>query len=91
MDERQRSTSQVVESVHRTTISHALCKSGLYRRVESGNPLLKENHSTTSSVCSLSEAMWGAQQTCGRRYSGPTKPKLNYTTRHPHSQVNSQQ
>ena len=33
LEELQRSTAQVGESVHRTTISHALHKSGLYGRV----------------------------------------------------------
>ncbi|KAL0150495.1 hypothetical protein M9458_054312 [Cirrhinus mrigala] len=44
LDELQRSTAQVGESVHRTTISRALHKVGLYGRVARRKPLLKENH-----------------------------------------------
>ncbi|KAL7826753.1 hypothetical protein AOLI_G00319620 [Acnodon oligacanthus] len=44
LDEMQRSTAQVGESVHRTTISRALHKCGLYGRVARRKPLLKENH-----------------------------------------------
>ena len=44
LEELQRSTAQVGESVHRTTISHALHKSGLYGRVARRKPLLKQSH-----------------------------------------------
>lgn len=44
LDELQRSTAQVGESVHRTTISRALHKVGLYGRVARRKALLKENH-----------------------------------------------
>uniref|UniRef100_A0AAZ1XDH6 Transposase Tc1-like domain-containing protein n=1 Tax=Oreochromis aureus TaxID=47969 RepID=A0AAZ1XDH6_OREAU len=44
LDKLQRSTAQVGESVHRTTISHALHKVGLYGRVARRKPLLTENH-----------------------------------------------
>lgn len=44
LEELQRSTAQVGESVHRTTISRALHKSGLYGRVARRKPLLKESH-----------------------------------------------
>uniref|UniRef100_A0A669ESK4 Transposase Tc1-like domain-containing protein n=1 Tax=Oreochromis niloticus TaxID=8128 RepID=A0A669ESK4_ORENI len=44
LDELQRSTAQVGESVHRTTISRALHKVGLYGRVARRKPLLTENH-----------------------------------------------
>ena len=40
----QRSTAEVGESVHRTTISCVLQKSGLYGRVARRKPLLKANH-----------------------------------------------
>ncbi|MCJ8736209.1 hypothetical protein PDJAM_G00256240 [Pangasius djambal] len=43
LEELQRSTAQVGESVHRTTIIRALHKSGLYGRV-ARKPLLKESH-----------------------------------------------
>uniref|UniRef100_A0AAR2IYW9 Transposase n=2 Tax=Pygocentrus nattereri TaxID=42514 RepID=A0AAR2IYW9_PYGNA len=44
LDEMQRATAQVGETVHRTTISRALHKCGLYGRVARRKPLLKENH-----------------------------------------------
>ena len=44
LEEPQRSTAQVGESVHRTTISHTLHKSGRYGRVARRKPLLKESH-----------------------------------------------
>uniref|UniRef100_A0A803KFC9 Transposase Tc1-like domain-containing protein n=1 Tax=Xenopus tropicalis TaxID=8364 RepID=A0A803KFC9_XENTR len=44
LDELQRSTAQVGESVHWTTISRALHKVGLYGRVARRKPLLTENH-----------------------------------------------
>ncbi|MCJ8733927.1 hypothetical protein PDJAM_G00229400 [Pangasius djambal] len=44
LEEVQRSTALVGESVHRTTISRALHKSGLYGRVARRKPLLKESH-----------------------------------------------
>ena len=44
LEELQKSTAQVGESVHRTTISRALHKSGLYGRVARRKPLLKERH-----------------------------------------------
>uniref|UniRef100_A0A6I8Q9Z7 Uncharacterized protein n=1 Tax=Xenopus tropicalis TaxID=8364 RepID=A0A6I8Q9Z7_XENTR len=44
LGELQGSTAQVGESVHRTTISRALHKVGLYRRVARRKPLLTENH-----------------------------------------------
>uniref|UniRef100_A0AAZ1XWA6 Uncharacterized protein n=1 Tax=Oreochromis aureus TaxID=47969 RepID=A0AAZ1XWA6_OREAU len=31
-----------------------------------------------SPVCSLPQAMWGTQQTCGRRCSGQMRPKWNF-------------
>jgi transposase len=42
LDELQRSTAEVGDSVHRTTISHILHKSGLYGRVARRKPFLKE-------------------------------------------------
>uniref|UniRef100_A0AAX7URY0 Transposase Tc1-like domain-containing protein n=1 Tax=Astatotilapia calliptera TaxID=8154 RepID=A0AAX7URY0_ASTCA len=45
LDELQRSTAQVGESVHRTTISRALHKVGLYGRVA------RRNHSSADSSC----------------------------------------
>ena len=44
LEELQKSTAQVGEPVHRTTISRALHKSGLYGRVARREPLLKERH-----------------------------------------------
>uniref|UniRef100_A0A803JX04 Transposase Tc1-like domain-containing protein n=1 Tax=Xenopus tropicalis TaxID=8364 RepID=A0A803JX04_XENTR len=44
LGELQRSTAQVGESVHRTTISRALHKVSLYGRVARRKPLLTENH-----------------------------------------------
>uniref|UniRef100_A0A803JWK5 Transposase Tc1-like domain-containing protein n=1 Tax=Xenopus tropicalis TaxID=8364 RepID=A0A803JWK5_XENTR len=44
LGELQRSTAQVGESVHSTTISRALHKVGLYGRVARRKPLLTENH-----------------------------------------------
>ncbi len=44
LNELQRSTAELGESVHRTTISRALHKSGLYGRVARRKPLLKECH-----------------------------------------------
>ncbi|KAG2458981.1 TC1A transposase, partial [Polypterus senegalus] len=44
LDELQRSTAQVGESVHGTTISPALHKVGLYGRVARRKPLFTENH-----------------------------------------------
>ncbi|MGL4646725.1 MAG: hypothetical protein ACRCVL_06425, partial [Cetobacterium sp.] len=44
LEELQRTTARVGESVHRTTISRALHKSGLYGRVARRKPLLNESH-----------------------------------------------
>ena len=44
LEDLQRFNTQVGESVHRTTISCALHKSGLYGRVARRKPLLKESH-----------------------------------------------
>ncbi|MCI4382361.1 hypothetical protein PGIGA_G00014040 [Pangasianodon gigas] len=44
LEELQRSTAQVGESVYRTPISRALHKSGLYGRVERRKPMLKGSH-----------------------------------------------
>uniref|UniRef100_A0AAZ3RIR8 Transposase n=1 Tax=Oncorhynchus tshawytscha TaxID=74940 RepID=A0AAZ3RIR8_ONCTS len=44
LDELQRSTAEVGDSVHRTTISHILHKSGLYGRVARRKPFLKDIH-----------------------------------------------
>ena len=44
LEELQRSTSQVGESIHRTTISCALHKLGPSGRVARREPLLKQNH-----------------------------------------------
>ena len=44
LEELQRSTAEVGESVHRTTISCLLHKSGLYGRVARRKPLLKGIH-----------------------------------------------
>ena len=44
LEELQRSTAQGGESVHRTTISRALHKSDLYRRVARRKPLVKKSH-----------------------------------------------
>uniref|UniRef100_A0A3Q4I3F8 Tc1-like transposase DDE domain-containing protein n=1 Tax=Neolamprologus brichardi TaxID=32507 RepID=A0A3Q4I3F8_NEOBR len=48
LDELKRSTAQVGESVHRTTISRALHKVGLYGRVARRKPLVTENHKKSS-------------------------------------------
>jgi len=48
LEELQRSTAQVGESVNRTTISRALHKSGLCGRVPRRKPLLKESHKKSS-------------------------------------------
>ena len=47
LDKLQRSTGQVGESVHRTTIGRALYNSGLYGREARRESLLKENHKTS--------------------------------------------
>lgn len=44
LEELQKSTAQVGESVHRTTISRTLHKSGLFGRVARRKPLLKDRH-----------------------------------------------
>uniref|UniRef100_A0A8C7UMT1 Pre-mRNA-processing factor 40 homolog A n=1 Tax=Oncorhynchus mykiss TaxID=8022 RepID=A0A8C7UMT1_ONCMY len=44
LDELQRSTAEVGDSVHRTTISCILHKSGLYGRVARSKPFLKDIH-----------------------------------------------
>uniref|UniRef100_A0A8C7GHX2 Transposase n=1 Tax=Oncorhynchus kisutch TaxID=8019 RepID=A0A8C7GHX2_ONCKI len=44
LDELQRSTAEVGDSVHRTTISRILHKSGLYGRVARRKPFLKDIH-----------------------------------------------
>ena len=44
LEELQRSTAQLGESVHRTTISQALHKSGLYGRVARRESLVKQSH-----------------------------------------------
>ncbi|CAJ0949202.1 unnamed protein product [Ranitomeya imitator] len=44
LDELQRSTAEVGQSVHRTTISRTLRKSGLYGRVARRKPFLKDIH-----------------------------------------------
>jgi transposase len=44
LDELQRSTAEVGDSVHRATISHILHKSGLYGRVARRKPFLKDIH-----------------------------------------------
>ncbi|KAF4078011.1 hypothetical protein AMELA_G00194440 [Ameiurus melas] len=44
LDELQRTTAEVGESVHRTTISRTLHKSGLYGRVARRKPFLKDIH-----------------------------------------------
>ena len=44
LEEQQRSTAQEGESVHRTTISRAFHKSGLYGRVARRGTLLKQSH-----------------------------------------------
>ena len=44
LEELQRSTAQVGESVHRTTLSHALYKLGLYGRVARGKLVLQQSH-----------------------------------------------
>ena len=51
LEELQRSTAQVGESVHRTTISHALHKSGLYERVARRESLLKQSHAVYHKPC----------------------------------------
>ena len=51
LEELQRSTAQVGESVHRTTISHALHKSGLYGRVARRERLLKQSHAVCHKPC----------------------------------------
>uniref|UniRef100_A0A8C7D0W0 Transposase Tc1-like domain-containing protein n=1 Tax=Oncorhynchus kisutch TaxID=8019 RepID=A0A8C7D0W0_ONCKI len=44
LDELQRSTAEVGDSVHRTTISRILHKSGLYGRVARRKPFHKDIH-----------------------------------------------
>ena len=51
LDELQRSTAEVGESVHRTTISRTLHKSGLYGRVARRKPFLKDIHKKWFKVC----------------------------------------
>ena len=51
LEELQRSTAQVGESVHKTTISQALQKPGLYGRVARREPLLKQNHAICHKPC----------------------------------------
>ena len=51
LDELQRSTAMVGESVHRTVISHALHKLGLYGRVARREPLLKQSHTVCHKPC----------------------------------------
>uniref|UniRef100_A0A8C7LU61 Tc1-like transposase DDE domain-containing protein n=1 Tax=Oncorhynchus mykiss TaxID=8022 RepID=A0A8C7LU61_ONCMY len=48
LDELQRSTAEVGDSVHRTTISRILHKSGLYGRVARRKPFLKDIHKKCS-------------------------------------------
>ncbi|KAF4082430.1 hypothetical protein AMELA_G00151690, partial [Ameiurus melas] len=64
LDELQRTTAEVGESVHRTTISRTLHKSGLYGRVARRKPFLKDIHKKSRET----------HQTCGRRCSGQMKP-----------------
>uniref|UniRef100_A0AAZ3S4G8 Transposase Tc1-like domain-containing protein n=1 Tax=Oncorhynchus tshawytscha TaxID=74940 RepID=A0AAZ3S4G8_ONCTS len=79
LDELQRSTAEVGaevgDSVHRTTISRILHKSGLYGRVARRKPFLKDIHKKSFKVCHKPP---GRHQTCGRRCSGQMKPKLNF-------------
>ena len=65
LDELQRTTAEVGESVHRTTISRTLHKSGLYGRVARRDTPNKRH-------------TWETHQTCGRRCSGQMKPKSNF-------------
>uniref|UniRef100_A0A669E9Q2 Tc1-like transposase DDE domain-containing protein n=1 Tax=Oreochromis niloticus TaxID=8128 RepID=A0A669E9Q2_ORENI len=76
LDELQRSTAQVGESVHRTTISRALHKVGLHGRGARRKPLLRENHK--KSRLQFATRHVGTQQTCGRRCSGQMRPKWNF-------------
>ena len=76
LEELQRSTAEVGESVHGTTISPVLHQSGLNGRVARRKWLLKVNHKK-SRLC-LPQAMWETQQTCGRRCSSQMRPKLNF-------------
>uniref|UniRef100_A0AAX7UKG3 Transposase Tc1-like domain-containing protein n=1 Tax=Astatotilapia calliptera TaxID=8154 RepID=A0AAX7UKG3_ASTCA len=76
LDELQRSTAQMGESVHRTTISRALHKVGLYGRVARRKPLLTENHKKSRLQFTTSHV--GTRQTCGRRCSGQMRPKWNF-------------
>ncbi|CDR06939.1 unnamed protein product [Oncorhynchus mykiss] len=62
LDELQRSTAEVGDSVHRTTISRILHKSGLYGRVARRKPFLKDI----------------LKKCCLKRCSGQMKPKLNF-------------
>uniref|UniRef100_A0A803JWW4 Transposase Tc1-like domain-containing protein n=1 Tax=Xenopus tropicalis TaxID=8364 RepID=A0A803JWW4_XENTR len=79
LGELQRSTAQVGESVHRTTISRALHKVGLYGRVARRKPLLTENHKKFRLQFATSHVGGGGgQQTCGRRCSGQMRPKWNF-------------
>ncbi|CDQ67599.1 unnamed protein product [Oncorhynchus mykiss] len=73
LDELQRSTAEVGDSVHRTTISRILHKSGLYGRVARRKPFLKDIHKK----CRLKLATSHPGDT-PNMCSGQMKPKLNF-------------
>ena len=58
LEELQRSTAQVGESVHRTTISPALHILALYGRVARREPLLKQSHAVCHKPCGGTTNMW---------------------------------
>ena len=76
LKELERSTAEMGETVHGTTITWTLHKAGLYGRVAIRKPLLKKPISNP--VWILPKGMWETQQTCGKRFSGLMRPKLNF-------------
>ncbi|CDQ96841.1 unnamed protein product, partial [Oncorhynchus mykiss] len=73
LDELHRSTAEVGDSVHRTTISRILHKSALYGRVARRKPFLKDIHKK----CRLKFATSHLGDT-PNMCSGQMKPKLNF-------------
>ena len=79
LEELQGSTAQEGESVHRTTISCALHKLGLYGRVAKRKPLLKHSHAVCHKPCGGHnthveegalvrwDRFWLKSKTCGRK------------------------
>jgi transposase len=62
LDELQRSTAEVGDSVHRTTISRILHKSGLYGRVARRKPFLKDIHKKCC-LATMQNVMFGVKAT----------------------------